>query len=508
MAHFAGKEALPAFDSDLRSLVHRLLTRAFDREKDSAHAFLNAEEGPLLEFLDAMPIGVFVVNAKGEPCYTNTLGLRIFGQSRVTEGAKRKLGHCDIAPRIFHRSTNKVYQVDEYPIARALRAPGEEISDEDLVVNVDGVTRYLDVRARAVTNDKGAVSYAVAAFVDISERVRAFESLVESRRKVDFLLRNLSDAIYIFEASGGLVEVNQAACESLGYSREELLAGGLEGLVEESDFSDRAIFDRVGRGDYVVQRGFHLRRDGSRFPVETKLFRCRYNEKDCVLVVSRDVTVEEEKKERLLRYREQRLKAQEEERRRIAREIHDEWGSALMSLRVGLSELRQGRPDEQPQITHLEETIQQLTADVGRMAKSLYPLALEELGLKAALEERVKTLSELHGLDARCFVLWTPEEADVSSNTAIYRLVQEGLTNVVKHAQADTVCVTLARDEQEIRLFIEDDGIGFDSEGVVSERCLGLRAMNERAELLGGTLSIDRSPRGKGTELLVRFPLP
>ena len=205
--------------------------------------------------------------------------------------------------------------------------------------------------------------------------------------------------------------------------------------------------------------------------------------------------------------------AQELERARLARELHDETGQALTSILLGLKHLDDVvETDEAREATaSIRELVAATLQDVRRLAVELRPSALDDFGLVPAVERLASNLSEqsdlVVDLEARLGDRRLPPEAE----TALYRIVQEGLTNVVKHAAAHRVSITLVRKEAAAVVVIEDDGQGFDPEAVRAG-ALGFTGMRERVELVGGRLTVETSP-GAGTTVVAEVhvapaPLP
>ncbi len=195
------------------------------------------------------------------------------------------------------------------------------------------------------------------------------------------------------------------------------------------------------------------------------------------------------------------LTAQEEERARIAKDLHDQVGQALTALRLGLEAL----PSPAPAARGLKELVEATLADVRRIGRELRPAALDELGLEAALRRMVEEMAEYGGLEADVFVRLKgklPPELE----TVLYRVAQEALTNVVRHARASRVSVLLSEHEGKLQLVVEGDGLGFDP-GRVGQKSNGLIGMRERVELAGGELLVESAP-GKGTAVYARVPLP
>ena len=200
------------------------------------------------------------------------------------------------------------------------------------------------------------------------------------------------------------------------------------------------------------------------------------------------------------------MAGQELERRRLARELHDETGQALTSILLGLKGVEEAK--DAAELSEAARTLRQLVVatlqDVRRLAVELRPKALDDFGLVAALERLVQTFAEQTGLqvhlESRLDMNRLPEEIE----TTLYRLIQEALTNVVKHAHATTVSIVLVRRNGSVTAIVEDDGRGFDV-AEVREDGLGLVGMRERAALVGGRLTIEAS-EGAGTTIAVEVP--
>jgi signal transduction histidine kinase len=193
--------------------------------------------------------------------------------------------------------------------------------------------------------------------------------------------------------------------------------------------------------------------------------------------------------------------AQELERQRLARELHDETGQALTSILLGLKQLDGESPEA---VAELRELVVATLQDVRRLAVELRPKVLDDFGLVPALERLTQGFAEHTGISVDLEASALTERLPVEVETAIYRIVQESLTNVVKHAQANSVSVVLTRGDGRIKAVIEDDGTGFDPE--VGSEGIGLVGMRERIALLDGSLAVESSERS-GTTVAVEVPV-
>jgi signal transduction histidine kinase len=198
--------------------------------------------------------------------------------------------------------------------------------------------------------------------------------------------------------------------------------------------------------------------------------------------------------------------AQEDERRRLALELHDETGQALTSILLGLKAIggAKSREDAERAESEVRTLVVQALQDVRALAVELRPSALDDFGLGPALERLTQTFAERSGIETSVEA-WIEGRLPAEVETTLYRVVQEAFSNVVKHAEATRVSVVLARRDGEVVATIDDDGRGF-HEADVREDALGLVGMRERLALLGGRLTIESSPGG-GTTIAAQVPL-
>ena len=335
---------------------------------------------------------------------------------------------------------------------------------------------------------------------------------------LDALVRASPLAIITLDPAGRVTTWNPAAERIFGWPAGEVLGGPQPNVPDDLRGEHDSALAASSRGESLA--GFEtrrLRRDGSCVDVEiwTAPLRDARGEFSGRLAIVADVTArkkaEAERAELLRRL----VTSQEDERRRIARELHDQMGQHLAALVLGLQALREG-PDEGPEsrglrFEKLQDSIQQLGSEAHRIALELRPTALDDLGLHSALLNYVEEWSERSrvevdfqstGLDQR--------RLDPELETAVYRIVQEALTNVVRHARARHVGLVLECRQDHLLAIVEDDGEGFEVESVLASappgHKMGLLGMRERVALVGGTMEIE-SGAGQGTTVLVRLPL-
>lgn len=207
------------------------------------------------------------------------------------------------------------------------------------------------------------------------------------------------------------------------------------------------------------------------------------------------------------------IAAQEAERARVARDLHDDVGQALTSVLLGLRLMEasfETSPLDIADVRQRSADLRVLVADAleraRRLAFDLRPTVLDDVGLVPALERLTTTVADRAGFDVELAVgIPSDERLSAEAETVVYRVVQEALTNVVRHAQASTVSVALLPLGEHVRVLVEDDGVGLDGRPLRSDSHLGIDGMKERAQLIGGTVTVTSEP-GSGTTVMLDFP--
>lgn len=302
----------------------------------------------------------------------------------------------------------------------------------------------------------------------------------------------------------GFLAVNDAAVRLYGYSREEFLAMKATRFLPHS------------RGASVFRGAFrHVRKAGDPLDVDAVGHLVGWRGRPARLVVINDISerlraqAALERVNRELELSHERLRAlsrrlleiQEEERGRLARDLHDDIGQALTALKIQVESLRLGA---QPgRIDDCVETIQSTLERVRQLSLSLRPPQLDDLGLAAALRSHLDRQARVAGLLPHFDAAEAPHDISPETETACFRVAQEAITNVLRHAHARNLWVRLFDSGGRLALSVRDDGLGFDVQTV---RGLGLAGMEERTALAGGSLELRAAP-GKGTVVLATFPL-
>ena len=351
---------------------------------------------------------------------------------------------------------------------------------------------------------------------DITERKSIEEALRESEERYRELFENAKDALYVHDLGGRYTSFNRAAEQLSGFSREEILGKHFSNFVAPGSL--RYVrenlckkLDDAGETTYEIDL---ITKDRRRVPVEVSSRLIYENGKPVgVQGVARDMTERKRAQEALRTYSQRLIEAQEAERQVIARELHDEIGQVLTAVRINLQSLQHStHSGSQPSSIDDSLVIVDEALDrVRELSLNLRPSVLDNLGLSSALRWYVDRCARRSGIVADLQSdLEDGRRLGVELETACFRIVQEALTNVVRHARATRVLVRLKRANGNLTIKITDDGVGFDVAGLIKNSPpawnLGLRGMEERAVAAQGRLKIDSAPM-RGTEISVSFPL-
>jgi PAS domain S-box-containing protein len=339
----------------------------------------------------------------------------------------------------------------------------------------------------------------------------------DSRQIVD----NASDAIVSADGSYTIVMANPAAAALFGTTVEAMVGSPLERYIESDKVDADELLDyfRAGSGragrratDYAVTG---LRADGQRFPIEGSISRANEGA-PFYTVIMRDVSERKRVQEKLTRSHDQlrQLSAalqtiREEERTHIARELHDDLGQILASLRMDLTLLQQEdgtSADSLRLMAGMEQNLLTAIASLRRIATNLRPRALDEGGLYFALKGLCEDFVERYTIPCTLLADEAELRLDDAASTAIFRIVQEALTNIARHAQASSVTMNLFRSNSDLLITIRDDGRGIRPEDMEKAESLGLIGMRERVWAMNGEITIG-SDEPPGTRIDIVMPV-
>lgn len=351
----------------------------------------------------------------------------------------------------------------------------------------------------------------------ISERNRVEAALRESEERYRELFENARDAIYVHDLQGNYVSINRAAEKLSGYTRAEIIGHNFTEFIS-TEHIPRVRENFCGK---LAQRGETtyevdlIAKDGHRVPVEVSS-RAIYENGVIIGVqgTARDITERKQAQDALQMFSRQLIEAQEEERRRIARELHDQIGQVLTAVKMNLHTVQRvcNGADAGSYIKDNIDAVDEALRLVRDLSVDLRPPLLDDLGLVTALRWYVDRYAKRTGIVADVIIKLADENERFSREleTACFRIAQEALTNVVRHARATRVAVRLKKEDDVLVLCVRDDGVGFNPETLRSRApraaTLGLLGMQERAHAAGGDVEIN-SEISQGTEIRLKLPL-
>jgi PAS domain S-box-containing protein len=340
---------------------------------------------------------------------------------------------------------------------------------------------------------------------------RGSEGLSESSEDIyRTIFEAAPDGVVVVDDQGLVTDLNVAAERLFGYARSELLGQPIEMLVPQGDRAGhRAHRERFTAEPHPRPMGMGLelrgrRKDGGEFPVEISLSQLDTPDGRLVIATVRDMT----QRNRLRDFGTGALRASEEERQRIARELHDDTAQHLATLLVQLQVLQrsEGEISWHDHLETFREELKECAEGVRRIARGLRPPELEDAGVEAALRSHLRMIQESNEVDVEIDLDPVDGLLDADGKLVLYRIVQEAVSNATRHAAAGVVKVRVAFSEDEIVAEVVDDGLGFEPKLQASrEGGLGLLGMQERAAMIGGRLAIESAP-GEGTRVRVRLP--
>ncbi len=332
------------------------------------------------------------------------------------------------------------------------------------------------------------------------------------------LFETVLDGLIIINSQGIVEAFNPAAEKLFGYGAAEIVGQNISLLMPEpyrerhdtylQNYARTGIPHIIGTTREIQA----LRRGGDLFAIELSVSEFRQNGARGYIGVVRDISERKKAEENHKRLLQQLITAEEEVRRCIARDLHDTVGQSLLSLMLELHNAAEETTPVSPQRCHrLFQQTRALLEEVRRLARGLHPSVLDDLGLSAALGRFTDEYARMHALQVDVYLQGvTTHRLPRPLETTLYRIAQEALSNVVKHAHARQVSVLLEQQPTQVQLIIEDDGQGFDVEQTRAESLargqLGLSNIRERASLFGGTVTVESAPE-RGTTLYVQIPL-
>ena len=345
---------------------------------------------------------------------------------------------------------------------------------------------------------------------EVEERRRAEAAQRASEQRYHGVFVSTADGLLVFDMDGFVVEVNPAAAEMHGYSLDGMVGMDVRRLIADAHkhrFDE--FMDELQAAGTVSLESVDVRKDGTPFPIEVRGRRFVHDGDPAVLAMVRDVTERERAMKQQAQLSRKILVAQEEERSRVSRDLHDGLGQLLTALRLEVDWLGKRTEEGDVQVSFGEATalIERAVGELRGICRGLRPPLLDDLGLEPAVLQLVETFEERASIPLDLKLdLGEDDEIPAEVALCIYRVLQEALTNIRRHAGATLVHVSLYLVEGAVDLSVSDNGRGFAIETIPASPGFGLTGMQERAKLVNGNLDVRSEPR-QGTHIELRVPL-
>lgn len=515
IAHIKRSDELGELANSFNVMAHRL-QKAFD-ELQTLNQTLAQNETRLQEFLEAIPVGIAVVDASGRPYYANQRGIQLLGQGIDPSVLPAQITEVY---QLYLQGTNQPYPTERMPIVRALK--GERSTVDDMEIHQNNATIPIEVRGTPIFDQQGNVIYAIAAFQDITERRQTEKLLADYNRTLEQQvveqttalreseaairtreqeLRLLADAlpvcIFYTDSDQRYRFVNHACEIWYNRSRDEIVG--------------RLTQEVLGEAHQGIEQYIQQALAGHTTTYETELSYPSGNKHiSAIYIPDFDRNGQVKGYYGLISDISDRKRAEAasilEERNRMAREIHDTLAQAFTGILVQADGANQVLMDDieaaQSHLEMIDELARTGLSEARRSVSALRPQLLEDGDLSGALQRLVTQMRSVTDTALIYDVQGTTYSLPGEVENNLLRIGQEALTNAIKYAHAQEIRMELVYDNTCCRLRVTDDGQGFGVGSVPGSGGFGLLGMSERAAHVGAQLSI-RSQPGQGTEIVV-----
>ncbi|WP_052812916.1 PAS domain-containing sensor histidine kinase [Desulfonatronum thioautotrophicum] len=494
--------------------VHQIELELQNEELRQTQADLEESRVRYFELYDLAPVGYVTISESGLILEANLAASILLGMDRSAL-LKQPIS------RFIHKEDQDIY----YLHRKKRFETGEPQECELRLVRLDGAVFWAHLAA-AVARDTDGAPVCRVVINDITERKRASEILIQvQEEQFGNVFHESPIGIAVYTAQGMMRSMNKAFQAIYGirddrpikgvslYDDPYLSINARRSLLTGSTVREEVTFDCT---HVVARKAYGTTKTGMLY-LDVQITPFGLGSEGTVtgyMVQVQDISARKQAEEGQRVLSRQLILAHEDERRMISRELHDGVGQDLVTVKIGLDELGQRYPDASPGILEKIAAFSRLTGkaitDIRDLAYEQHPLGLEHFGFTQTIVQHVREFSDNTGIDLDLSLAGLDDLAlggDMDIN--LYRLIQEALRNIQKHAQAKHASIKVLKSFSNIILRIEDDGIGFVPvqriASATREKRMGLRSMQERVKLLGGTMHI-RSQPGKGTKVLVELP--
>ena len=481
-------------------------------ERKKAESKLNENENYLRTILDTVPECVKVLNSKGELLYMNPAGLAIIEADNEQQVLGTQMTDMvDQKYRIgFNRLTKEVFK-------------GNSGTFEFEITGLKGSHRWMETNAVPLKDTTGKIVNLLGATRDITVRKKAEEAVKNTEERRKLIMNSALDAIICIDKDGMITFWNPQAEQIFGWSENEVMGKVLSSIIIPEHF--RSIHDsgmknylKTGEGKAinVLLQLYAIRRNGTEFPIELTVLPIRQDGEEFFCAFIRDITERKDAEKEIFKttaelhqLTDHLQTIREDERKRIAREIHDDLGQQLTAIKMDTVWIDKQIPAEtvavKNKLQNMLELLDGSHQSVRKILNELRPAALDDNGLLEALQWQGRQFTETTGIPVHFKTNIGSSNLTNETATCIFRVYQESLTNIMRYAHATVVVSSLKSRNGSIILAIEDDGKGFDTALSETKKRFGLLGMKERVISLNGKFDLVSSP-GKGTKIVIRLP--
>ena len=376
------------------------------------------------------------------------------------------------------------------------------------VLRPKGVEVWLEKNAHAFFDSDGRMLRVIGMVADVTERKRAEEGIRESEKQFRTIVETTNEGVWLLDSELHTSYVNRQMAEMLGYEPGQVVGRSVFDFyfAEDVEHKKQVLSRRQqGLSDQCEER--LLRKDGNELWVRmaaTPVFKDN-GEFGGALAMMADITERKRAEKALADMSRKLIQAQEQERARIGRELHDDINQRLAMLALEIGRLQDNHPELRSSLQALRQQTTEISNDVQALSHELHSSKLEYLGVVAGMKSWCKEFSERQRMEID-FKTEVSSTLPLEVGLSLFRVIQEALHNAQKHSGVKRIELQLREDSGEIHLVVSDLGRGFDLETAMQGRGLGLTSMGERVRLMNGTISIESKPMC-GTTIHVRVPL-
>lgn len=479
-------------------------------ERSQIEVALRKSKASLHAIVDNLPYMVWMKDCEGRYLAINACYV---GYARRTN-KQQIVGRTDFD--LWPEELAEKYVADDADVISTRRQKHVE------EVSLDGERlHWVETFKSPVIDDSGEVLGTTGFMRDITERKhQEIARLSESEERFRVLFCSLGDAVFVHHFSDDSVpsrfdEVNEVACAWLGYTRQELLALMPPDIYAPGTGRDMArIYRELAGTENITFEHELVTRDGNLIPVEIRASHFLLNGERAIISVARNISDRTRAEGQLRALSAHLMRVREEEKAKIAREIHDEFGGTLTAIKIDAYWLERNlsacNKSEQmlARIASMCSLIDNAVSVTRRVITDLRPSLLDDLGLRAAIEWQAEQFQVRTGIECRVGGGEGGGEENMDKFAAInlFRIFQESLTNISRHSGASKVQIELRYGEENLVMSVADNGCGLAEETLAAPTSYGLRGMLERVDCLGGRMELSR-PQGGGLGITIRLPL-